>query len=75
METSFLKTTSASVNALSKTVLKNRDSLEIDIITNRLISIYFSSCNRRTIKSILRLFNYFHFQLQKIIGQPNVRSK
>ena len=40
METSFLKTTSASVNALSKTVLKNRDSLEIDIITNRLISIF-----------------------------------
>lgn len=40
METSFLKTISASVNALSKTVLKNRDSLEIDIIANRLISIF-----------------------------------
>ena len=62
METSFLKTISASVNALSKTVLKNRDSLEIDIIANRLISIFpvaideqlNQSCNY----SIISTFSY-----------------
>ena len=62
METSFLKTTSASVNALSKTVLKNRDSLEIDIITNRLISIFpvaiDEQLNQSCDYSIISTFSY-----------------
>ncbi len=62
METSFLKTISASVNALSKTVLKNRDSLEIDIIANRLISIFpvaiDEQLNQSCDYSIMSTFSY-----------------
>ena len=75
METSFLKTTSASVNALSKTVLKNRDSLEIDIITNRLISIFpvaiDEQLNQSCDYSIISTFSYKKLSVNPILDQSN----